>query len=286
MKVFVLGAGPDGLLAAHAAAMSGHEVSILASSSDKEVIIGNPVLTSPIPQVAEGDPLKILLMRDGHAESIRRKANVSGAFVLSPRDQDYHKGYSERGLLRAWSLRDAYNKLWEKFSPYLGLNEHMNADFVSSLVESDADVVISSLSAQLLCREPSHSFLYDEILRADAEHFVRATLSHRIPAEYDGIFSLNDEKDVSWFGASLINGNSDLRWPKSANPCYVPRNEQQVVKYPAITTCDCFPMVVKVGQKGRWQSRGFLVDRVFSDMLSMLEDIQSSTTQKETDNAD
>lgn len=109
MKVAILGCGPTGLLAAHACAINGVQFDIF-SKKRKSFLFGSQYLHTPIVGLvypSEGEPIKYVNI--GTPEEYRRKAHG-----------DRWDGIIEEGAFETdhigWDIRQAYEKLWRKYS--------------------------------------------------------------------------------------------------------------------------------------------------------------------------
>jgi len=269
MRVLVLGSGVDALLAAHAAALRGHDIDIVGSN-EKEELLGNPILPIPVPMAAE-KPSLISFLGDDRFSALSKKAQVSARFQFTP-NNDWEGGNS----YFVTSARKAYDWLWATYGRFVdaGVSISTVMDFVFKADNDVYDAVISAVPAPSICANPAHSFPSDRVMGASADSFVKKRLGGLLLQDHSGIFMCNGRVDTSWFRMSLLDDNCWMEWPADAKPIYVPISERRSVVYPALTTCDCWPNILKVGREGRWKSEGHFVSNVFGDVLYYLEEME------------
>jgi hypothetical protein len=246
MKAFVLGSGPAGLVAAHAAALKGYEVEILTDKMSPSIISGAQYLDKPIPGITEMEPdSHVTFMKWGKAKGYAKK--IYG----DPKAPTSWEKYGNDAIYPVWYLRDAYSTLWERYKSKLTYMK-MDADVMERLYSSDVDMIVIAMPLNALCYRPEHTF-----------YSQRVTIYAGLPSElgnskYEALLSRKDtgnwilycgKKSIPWYRCSEINGGASVEVPEH----YV--DGHQIIK-PLRTDCDCWtdkPRVVPVGRYGTWQ---------------------------------
>lgn len=106
-KALILGCGPAGLMAAHAAALRNYDV-VIVSKKRKSEMFGCQYLHQPIPLVSKGDPVDVEYRLQGSIKDYRTKVYGDRPNVaVSPETLETdHK---------AWNIREAYDSLWAMY---------------------------------------------------------------------------------------------------------------------------------------------------------------------------
>lgn len=258
MKIVVLGCGPSGLMAVHAAVKEGHDV-LIFSKARKSEMYGAQYLHRHIPGLP-GEAHMINYEMRGTADQYRNKVYGSDyRGTVSPEElEGHHMG---------WDIRAAYDELWAVYGPYVQ-DQTFDRQLLNHLLTTEplikeADLVISSLPANLLCMNDEHSFLGEEIYAiGDAPE---RGISSPISAPPFTVVC-NGEPDVSWYRTSNVFGFSTTEWPGKRKPPV--EGVAKVVK-PLKTTCTCHPNVVRVGRYGQWK-KGVLADSAFFEVQKLV----------------
>lgn len=244
MKVLILGCGPSGLMAANAAAMAGAEITIL-SKRRKSHMNGAQYLHEPVMGMRQTPPFVINYKLDGTPEGYRYKVYGRGwDGTVSPEDMTAsHLG---------WDIREAYDELWDIYSDYVQDWEATPAGIQSLVNKSEADLIVSTIPAPLLCSQ-GHQFRSTRIYSTD---------KCWLPQGEDNFVFCNGHDSPAWYRASRIQGWENTEWPAHAKPPVTPLWE--VVK-PLSTNCDCFPMIMRAGRYGNWK-KGVLSHEVQAEV--------------------
>lgn len=260
MKVCVIGAGPAGLAAAHAAIGLGADVSIVAPKR-KTPQNGPVTLQRPIPGISTGHP-------DGYVRQL-----VIGGSILDYRLKLYGdvnvniNGDIMRAGYDTWRVREAYDKMWGLYS-HLISDRKVEPEEVQWLTTTN-DLVVSSAPAFNLCRHgcdtlgctthPDHEFRSVPIA-------LKFMLSY--PGQPDNTIIYNAKPGVPWVRSSSIFGVhvTDYKVEDCPNP-------DLIIRKPLGTDCDCHPSVLRVGRYGKWHNLAW-IDSAYTDtreaMLSMI----------------
>jgi hypothetical protein len=257
MKVAVFGAGPAGLMAAHAAVTVGAEVDIY-SNKRKSELYGCQYLHAPIPGMTDVPPVEVRYRLHGEVEAYRRKVYGDG----------YDGTVSPEDLLEkhdAWDIRRTYSNLWAEYQGRISqsvLNSDKMQEFVSI---SSHDFIINSVPRGAICHNPSHKFPAEEVIAlGDAPE--RGIFAPNYSNNNEVICNGLDEP--SWYRAAKVFGYATVEWPYAAKLDKAMLHASVVAK-PLETDCDCYPGVIHVGRYGRWQ-KGVLSHTAFQQVLDAL----------------
>lgn len=262
-KVAILGCGPAGLLAAHAAKLMGHSITIFSKKQHSEMR-GAQYMHRNIPELNLNNPVKLAYVLHGDIDAYRAKVygdNVHDDVVVSP---ELFQGFHQ-----AWDIRQAYRALWTMYNHQI-LDTKIDNEFVQKILNV-YDVVISSIPAPTLCYQ-NHVFnsvkvWIDETWcggevglnkqRYGSNHVV---LCNGIP--YDP----RHPRQTGWYRTSLIYNRANTEWASKSDT--IPIDAKRVLK-PTSTNCNCWSSIVKTGRYGIWQ-KGVLSHESFELMLEVL----------------
>ncbi len=247
MKVLVLGAGPSGLAAVHAAALLGHDVVCFSKggAGRKSRMNGAQYLHQMLPLASVTPSFKIDYRLTGDVDGYRDKVGYASTTTVSPE--------SLVGLKEAWNIREAYDWMWRTYGEYIQDAEFGGHVDVQSLINHmSPDVTVSTIPAKILCSKPYHSFAHINIWATDTAI---------VPDMPDNTVICDGTSDRAWYRCSKIQSYCNTEWPGNRRPPLPQHRLWNVVK-PIRTTCDCFPDVHRAGRYGRWE-KGELVDMAF-----------------------
>jgi hypothetical protein len=253
--VAVLGAGPAGLMAAHAVGLCGRPLSV-HSSPQKSQLGGAQYLHYSVPYLTPVEPERVITNRlTGTPDQYKYKV-----YGIDPMKVPTHVSAMEitdGEQIGVWDLSKAYNTLWDWFEGSINsatvtpqwLDEHAN----------EFELVISSVPAPALCRRPDiHRFTYQEV-------WVDPNPALFLPED---TIQYNGDNEPSWYRASNIGGTAGgTEW--SANGRKPPLPGLVLIKKPITHNCDCFPDVFRVGRYGQWM-KGVLTHDAFFETGRML----------------
>lgn len=270
MKVLILGCGPAGLLAAHAASYAtDHGVEIaIASTKRKSELFGCQYLHGPIPGL-DLRTTTVDYQLVGDAFGYAQKVYGNGAYArhVSPA--------SLTGSHPAWDIRQAYDLLWERWEPYIS-NVHLEPETIGPLLEAYMpDLVVSSVPLPVLCQNDEHAFRAEECWAMGDAPELGQTVP--VPCPEDTVVC-NGTQDTGWYRVSRIFGHSTVEWPglRPKPPLH------GVVKFskPLATTCDCWQSaaeepdrdhIMRVGRYGTW-TKGVLSHEAFNDTFAAINE--------------
>lgn len=257
MDIAILGCGPAGLFAAHAATLAGHTVTIL-SKPRKSFMRGAQYLHRPIPGLT-GDSFKVDYRLQGSVEGYKSKVYGDLSDVLvSPE--------TLTGIADAWDIREAYDAAWKLYG---GVVEYWDAtqEWASDLLPN-FDLVINTIPRKLLCDSMFHEFKSQAIW---ATNFVKPVGVFAAEIMPDNIVVCSGDSNDWWYRQSRIHGWENTEFPYDQKP-----NAKEVweVEKPLSTDCDCHPEVHHMGRYGAWR-KGVLSDSAFYDTELLLEEVQA-----------
>lgn len=270
MKILVLGSGPAGLLAAHAASyVEGAEVKILSKGRPSE-LFGCQYLHAPIPGL-DLRTTTVHYLLNGTTQDYARK--VYGSAVTAPTVSPALLN----GPAPAWDIRQAYHQLCEL---YFGQVEEMEVqpETVRPLLDYLVpDLVVSSIPLMALCQRPGECNFSSQTCWAMGDAPARGQ-SVPVPCPENTVVC-NGTPDTSWYRVSNVFGHKTVEWPglrpKPPLEGVVPFHK------PLATTCDCWQPpegerrqpehIFRVGRYGTW-TKGVLSHTAFNWTAEVLRE--------------
>ncbi|QKY79538.1 oxidoreductase [Streptomyces phage Lizz] len=258
MKLLILGCGPAGLIAAHAAYSRGVDF-VVVSKARKSFMNGAQYLHAPIPGVSLADPFLINYEISGSVAGYRDKVYGPDAKVeVSPE--------TLVGRHLAWDIREAYDSLWSLY----GSDVHdvdITPTILSKLIKDwKPNAVISTIPANILCYDGRHKFLSEQIW---ATNELECQLS-------DNTVLCNGEPGFDWYRASKILGFTNTEWPHDKYPLTYNGQIWRVIK-PISTSCRCFPDVHRMGRYGKW-TKGVLSHEAWEEANKIMDGVQTGVS--------
>jgi len=268
-KVAILGTGPAGLAAAHAAGVMGHMVQIFTQGGDdgptKSRIGGAQFLHIPLPVINDPEPDAMLTyLTAGTTDGYREKVYGPDGDVPFVSMERIPKG----GAVPAWSLIDTYDKLWDVYCSGTSVNViSLDPKRLIDIIErGNFDLVVSTIPKPALCL--AHAGLVPEI-HAFVSQRIRIANECVLPSPDNQIF-YNGTPDVSWYRTSTIFGVGSTEWGAGA-PERLPYRDLVSVKKPIRSDCTCFDgKVLFTGRFGLWR-KGVLSHEGFIDTMEALK---------------
>jgi hypothetical protein len=247
MNVIVVGCGPAGLAAAHAASGLGASIEIIAPK--KMTPQEGPLLIQrPIPGINTDHP-------DGTIHQV-----VIGGSILDYRYKLYGdinigiNGDQLKPHYHAWRHNETYQKLWDMYENAV-LDYKLTTREMRHIHEQ-ADLVVSTASSRSMCTL-DHKFLYKEVV---------VTSDYSYPDQPDNtiIFNACTEdifpdtypselygRDARWVRSSRIFGVPVTEWPFCKEPADRP---SRLIRKPIGTDCNCYPQILRTGRFGAWKN--------------------------------
>lgn len=259
MRVAVLGCGPAGLMAAHAAALAGANDVRIISKKRKSEMFGSQYLHAPIPGMTDTAPVTVHYELVGSVEEYRRKVyGEKWDGTVSPEDL--------LGEHDAWDIRQTYDSLWSTYGDFVYSTELSAGSLENIIVNDGFDLVISTVPKNLLCRKTGiHTFAFTEVWAVgDApERGVFVPGRESIP---NNTVRCNGEDAPRWYRLSKLFNYATCEWPMGAKP---PIDGISRVTKPTFNNCDCWPDILFVGRYGKWE-KGVLSHEAFIDTMDKL----------------
>jgi hypothetical protein len=261
--VAILGCGPAGLFAAHAAVLGGANVTVF-SKARKSYMRGAQYLHRPIPGLSR-NPFQVEYKLRGSVEGYRKK-------VYGDMDDILVSPQSLVGVADAWDIREAYDAAWSLYGDRVTSVDFstMGAKepFMQSLV-SNWDLVISTIPAPVLCSFPSlHSFTGQKV-------WVTENLKSLGDFHYgsdnllsDDLVVCSGDPDDWWYRQSRIQGWENTEFPHDQKPNF-PGLVHEVTK-PLTTDCTCHPGIIRAGRYGMWQ-KGVLSHEAYDKTAAIVK---------------
>jgi hypothetical protein len=280
VNVTILGSGPAGLVAAHAATLGGHNV-VVVSKEGKSALYGAQYLHAEIPGIDCGEPHPITVRLKGTADDYRRK--VYGEFYRGPVSPEApFNGHS------AWDIRKAYNQLWDMyvqnpngtgFNPVTLTLENIRY-FYDGICQI-SDVVLCSIPLMPFCvdwadesqplGQKPHNWISQKIYAiGDAPE---RNVMCPVPCP-DFTIEYNGTDYTGWYRSARIFGHTTCEWPAPPGKKRPPLGGSlATVTKPISTNCTCWPKWTRIGRYGEWR-KGVLVHEVFDKVTDLLKNHQ------------
>lgn len=264
-RVGILGCGPAGLAAAHAAAIAGYEP-VIFSRKVKSELYGSQYLHAPIPGMTSQPPLTVQYRLSGGTYAAYQ-AKVYGQTIplVSEEESEFRQtGHTYRD---AWDIRQTYDALWSTYSPCiqdLEFGAFRNTSWVLHGMGYMAKVY-STIPRKLLCLYPyTHEFAHTEVWAAGEApdlgiffDWAKTPAGTFVPETI--IFHAGS--DVPWYKTHNVFNHRSIEWPGHLDKPSEYRISR--VQKPLWTNCDCWPQITKLGRYGAWD-RSQLVNHAFS----------------------
>lgn len=264
MNVIVLGCGPSGLVAAHAAVSAGCRV-VIYSRKQKSAVLGAQFLHADIPGTNSPQPHFVewyhRVGEDGlyNPENYLRKVyGPAWDGVVSP--EMFNMGQ------QAWDLREVYRHLYARFEADI-VDWYFSADALNILGRKLAGagrnfLIINTLPRRVVCQKPGeHDFISTKIWAMGDDPTNGVACPFTMP---DFTIEYNGNPAPAWYRVSKIFGHTTMEWPG-----HLPKPPVAgvvAVNKPVATTCTCWPGVVHVGRYGQWR-KGVLLHHVYEDTI-------------------
>lgn len=257
MKVIVVGCGPAGLAAAHAAVGLGADTMVIAPKT-KTPQEGPLLMQRPIPGINTDHP-------DGTIHQM-----VIGGSILDYRYKLYGdinigiNGDILKPYYHAWKHRETYDRLWNLYSGLI--TNYVLTPSELHNIDSDVDLVISTASRPSMCVS-GHTFISKEVA-------VTPQASH--PDQPDNTIIFNASPDVEWVRSSIVFGVPVTEWPVIRSVS-LPAGARSIRK-PISTNCNCYPRVLWTGRFGAWQNETW-VDTAYWDTYNAISGMKDTGIQ-------
>jgi hypothetical protein len=269
--VVVIGCGPAGLAAAHAAHGLGYPVRVIAPRVQTPQR-GPLLLQRPIPGINRDHP-------DGYIRQI-----VLGGSILDYRSKMYGdininiNGDVLAPGYHAWRFPETYDRLWELYADMIE-DRKVPPWELNRLAEAPGRLVVCTAPAREMCLFTGgsmHSFEQAQVAIIPAAIY---------PEQPDDTIIFNADPSVPWSRSSRIFGSEVTEWPASVAvqdrpvPLWMMRHVSpaslRIIRKPISTNCDCHPRVLRTGRFGAWRNETW-VDTAYYDVRTALVSDQRS----------
>ena len=249
-KVVILGCGPAGLLAGHAARQYGADVTII-SLRQKSRIHGAQFLHRQI----EGLSPKF-------ANLVFKKVGEKSIYahkVYQDKEKECSWDKFQEGVVIAWSMRDVYDQLWELFEHDI-VDASATPEYLDKLEGSGYDLLISTIPARHLCEQEDHVFVGKSI-------WIQNGNGIEFQDKNPNIIIYSGTWNNSWYRYSSLFGHSFFEFG---------HHRQFAAKgiKPLEHDCDCRPRWTRMGRFGKWE-RGVLVHHAYEETIDALHKLSS-----------
>lgn len=241
--VAILGCGPAGLLAAHAADRAGWTPHIF-SQKQKSSMAGAMYVHNEIPGLTMSDDQDIV-----HFTKIGTKEGYATKVYGSPKARCSWDKFPE-GSLPCWSMQLLYDRLWMNYESEIK-DVIIDPFSVEGYVDS-YHKVFCTIPARALClQREAHKFGFTNI-------WVNVS-QNRDPVNE---ITYNGDPFAEWYRASQLFGWTSLEYGQEVENAYKGTK-------PLWTNCNCHGPVKRLGRFGRWE-RGILVTDAYKEAVGAL----------------
>lgn len=252
-RIVVLGCGPAGLAAAHAAVSLGHETVIISNADRQSQLMGCQYLHAPVPGYETVSRVRVSYQLAGTAEQYRRKVyGDTWQGTVSPEDFV--------GDHDAWDIRETYQRLWKDLigSLQVGLIcKYVKQGMIPFAGSLHPDLVVSTIPAQALCQGQHEFKSYTIWANGDT------TIGNY---EVDNLVVCDGTAEHEWYRISNVFGYRTTEWSHQPHRLM---KAVPVIK-PLWTDCDCHPEILRAGRYGAWEKKR-LVHEVFPAVKEALK---------------
>jgi hypothetical protein len=255
MKVAVIGCGPAGLAAVHAAYGLGADVAIF-SPGVKSPQKGPLVLQRPIPAITLDHPdgyIKQIVI-DGSILDYRYK--LYGDINIGINGDILEPGY------HCWNHIRAYDEMWARYMAPVDHRITRVKGLISRTelkhLHNEFDLVVNTAPLNKLCCRPSaHVFGFKA---------VEITLRYSYPDQPADTTIFNAGDRFPWVRSAWLLGNQCTEWLEGTAPRIL---DPFTIRKPIGHNCDCYPHVLGTGRFGAWRNQTW-VDTAYYDVRSVL----------------
>ena len=270
-EVMILGAGPAGLLAAHAADRAGYKFTVYSRPDkhdgkrpEKSRLYGCQYLHKLPPGISpDVRQQRVRYLLDGSPAAYRRKVyGDAWDGKVSPDEYGPEEDHT------AYDLRYVYDVLWNRYSSAI-VPTVVGPDMADVLFKTTKTIIFSSIPAPDLCRRPEHhKFLTQDVYASGSS--PTSTPPITVP---DGTVVCNGSPHTAWYRAATVFGHTTVEWPGGRRP---PFDGVVPVRKPLATDCNCRDGASRrsnrwhrIGRYGTW-TKSVLVHTAYAKAVTVL----------------
>lgn len=236
-QVAIIGSGPAGLLAAHAAVLRGFNPVILSPGAKKSPVPPAVFVHEPIPAISNANPDDLIYIKR------RGDPYVYAAKVYrNPQTRTSWEKLDE--AVRAWAFAPIYDRLWEMYRDLVD-DVEVQPSGVDTLLDSFPTVINTAPMSKLCAKQPGamgpgHKFPYvsNFIIDEAPEEVEEQTMVY------------NGDRGYAWSRSSRIFGVASTEYPQPPARTDGLQYRQGIKVLP--NECDCHPRMIRAGRWGTW----------------------------------
>jgi hypothetical protein len=261
-RVAVLGCGPAGLMAAHAAVLSGWDC-VIYSRKAMSNLYGAQYLHAPIPNLDCGDPKLVRYALFGTPEMYRRKV-YGDAWDGTTSPEDLESSHA------AWDLRRAYADLWALYRELIwdmDITHDMGVNPPQWFGKFDK---IISTVPRTIWDDDASNFESTQIWALGDTEQHRVFMAGGRPDDFAVV--CNGYKETPWYRIGCIYGHATMEWPCTGEWTRFllsPQPGASMVTKPLRYNGSAAPDFVHLGRYGEWK-KGVLTHDVFFETMKVL----------------
>lgn len=267
MKVAVIGCGPAGLAAAHAAVGLGADVTII-SPATKSPQKGPLILQRPIPAITTDHPYGYIRQLVVGGSILDYRYKLYGDININIQGNILRPGYN------GWHHIQAYDEMWSRYMMNDDLVTHSEPRMITGTelahLHEQYDLVINTAPLKDLCRRyrgwPDKDLLSHEFKFIE----VQITMGYSYPDQPEDTTIFNAGDEFPWVRSAWLFGNSCTEWLAGTAPAEL---GPITIRKPISHTCNCFPYVLGTGRFGAWRNETW-VDTAYYDTRDAIISMQ------------
>lgn len=295
MDVAILGAGIDGLLAAHAVSQSGHKPIIYGDEDSavesSPVGVYRHIVRAEVPGITIGDDSWYILLKPDHQPpySMQFLNEFGYAYcekVYGKDYDDYIDKYPVKEFedvcsvqsILGWNVGPVYEKLWDLYGDYIQYQWVTPKWYKQVSLRTDFDLVLNTMPMTKWCGGGAadvghHTF--------PCVYFWTTNDAPYGPIKHGEIY-LSGDKDIPHYLQANVWGIKIVEWPENRKP---PIPGIMRAARPLGTTCDCDKRIYKfinLGQDACWDHTQLIHDS-YHRTLDIIEEQENKPKQLEMD---
>ena len=263
--IAILGTGPAGLMAAHAAALDGWPLMLFGQDDGegnvkKSRLGGAQFLHQPLPMLHDDQAPDGILTYHTLGDTRTYQKKVYGSTVVPFVSMENVRDGQE---VPAWSLQNTYETLWDYTSADKANIVDVTPAWLDEAMEKQwFDHIISTVPTPCLCRT-----MHTEDFVAPHQFVTQSVyIANEAMIEDEDTICFNGDGGYSWYRSANIFGHGSTEWGASVDPPL----QTVTVHKPLRTNCDCFADTVqRMGRFGTW-TKGVLTHDSFNNTRNYL----------------